>query len=106
MFVNYGVPLNCEMYDLDHVRQTADEEVIALVDVLAHDINVVYYRYEGMTLKAINGVPIQNLKHLANAFNTLNQMESGPNKPKFIELSFRKDSTSANSRQVAILDAE
>ena len=44
VFVVYGSPLDCEMYDFDQVRQREDEETVVLVDVLAHDINVTYDR--------------------------------------------------------------
>jgi hypothetical protein len=92
------------------IRQFIDEEIVMLIDVLAHNINVTYDMPIGIPLRFFNGTPVRNLKHLAQLFDGF--MKSIPPtrptvpdaKPLFIELGFKAFDHQLDDECVAVFD--
>ena len=55
----------------DTMQQEADEEVVLLSQVIAHNCNIGYEMYKNLHLKAFNSVKVKNLRHLKTLLDTL-----------------------------------
>jgi hypothetical protein len=123
VFVIYGAPLLSWKYkkkrnDIQfegvfgaRTRKFADEEIVMLIDVLAHNINVTYDMPIGIPLRFFNGTPVRNLKHLARLFDEFMKKlpnEAEPQKdgcrPLFIELAFKAFEYQQDDECVAVFD--
>lgn len=52
-------------------------QVIILVDILPHFMNMSYQQYKLHRLSTVNGVDIKNLRHLANVYKSLKDSNNG-----------------------------
>merc|ERR1712151_908520 len=50
---------------LNAYKKDADHEVVILLDILKHDVNLGYGLYHTGVLHQFNGQPVRNLTHLA-----------------------------------------
>lgn len=55
-------------------------QVIILVDILPHFMNMSYQQYRLHRLATVNGVDIKNLRHLANVYKSLKDSNNGVQK--------------------------
>lgn len=53
-----------------------DQQSCILADVLAHRINVSYDNFKGEVLKAVNGTPVKNMRHLVELLSAVEAGET------------------------------